>query len=168
MDKIKPNFENNLKNYLLIVFSISFIIFSLLLVNVFVLKLGQPIKNVNYGVILQKNINEKNLSLPFPNLENSLEIGSGNFDTQTTIYFKYFNKDFVEFQKVIKKKYIYSENVYDCKYWAYVWTLYWKENKNKYNWKLDYITTENHIFVMVSNSSGYCLLDGDDINCLYG
>lgn len=122
--------------------------------------MGQPIKNLNYGIILTNNIEEKNLTLPFPNIS-SLDIQFKENGGKMTIFESHFHKDFFEFKEVLNKNYIYSDD-YDCKYWAYVWTLYYKENRLRYNWKLDYIDTQNHVFVMVSNVSGYIILDGDD------
>lgn len=142
--------------FIIIVFVVSY----LTMINSFILALGDEIQNINYAIELQNNINKKNLSLPFPNITN---VNLSNSDYKTFIYNQNFNKNLTEFHKVLKENYIYSYNEYDCKYWAFVWTLYFKENKEKYNWRLKYITTQNHIVVMVYNEKGYIVLDGDDI-----
>lgn len=157
--ELKLKLESRLK------FVISFlsIIVILLIVNYFIYFMGQPIKNINNVIGLSNNIEDKNLTLPLPFL---LSSNSPYMTDNTYTYLEYFNLNFEEFKQVLNANYIYNSD-YDCKYWTYVWTLYWKETKDKTNWELDYITTQNHIFVIVSNESGYCVLDGNEQVCLW-
>jgi len=135
---------------------------SLAITYLFMLHMGQPLKNITYGSILSGNIGNKNLTLPFPpNTTLYLNSYDTRYSHEQNLFMGYFGKPFDEFKEILNGQFIYTED-YDCKYWAYVWTLYWKENKDKYNWKLDYLTTGNHVFVMVYNESGYIILDGDD------
>ena len=160
-EKLKEGF----KNYLAIMCTMLVIMTMLLGINFIFVELGDSVQNINYGVAISNHVSKNNLTLPFPFKENAPVIARGVFDPYSTFYMDNFNKDVFEFHRVLENNYYYN-NVYDCKYWAYVWTLYWKENREKYNWDIEYIDTENHVFVMVSNSTGYCVMDGKDLICM--
>lgn len=159
---VSDNLKNYLKNIAIygFVFLVAFLV--ILFVNLFVLKLGTPIKNINYAMILEDNVYSKNLSLPLPNIYG---ISTSQFDPASEFYMNNFDKPISEFHEILNQHYVYEEGTYDCKYWSYVWTLYWKSNYYKYDWDIEYLSTENHIFVMFSNSSGYIIADENNLNC---
>lgn len=159
--------SQNLKNYVrtitIYLFVFATVICFLLLLNLFIIKLGSPIKNVNVAIALQNHIDNNNLSLPMPNvvvLEQSI------VSPKTQFYLDNFDKPLYEFYDVLREHYIYEKDSYNCKYWSYVWTLYYKMNYKKYNWNIEYLSTDNHVFVMFSNESGYCIADGDILECM--
>ena len=158
---VSRKFIDWLKNVSMFAFVFTIIITFFILLNFVIVFLGDHVQSINYAIVLQENIKQKNLSLPLPNLS---EFQTSKFDPATDFYLNNFNKPLNEFLPILQQHYVYNSS-YDCKYWAYVWSLYWKTNKDKYNWDFEYLTTENHIFVMVSNSTGYCILDLDDIYC---
>lgn len=123
--------------------------------------LGDSIETATQGAMIENYIQENNLILPIPSANENYEF----MFNRDEAYLKYFSKPLPEFHQFLSEHYIYDVNSYDCKYWSYVWTLYFQMNKDKHNWKFEYIDTENHIFAMVSNSSGYCLLDENNVNC---
>jgi hypothetical protein len=159
--------SNKLINLGLFLFGFVLFFCIVIILNSSVVYLGQEIKDINQGLAISNHIKKNNLTLPFPN-KNKLEWNNGIYDYNTKIYLETFSKDYEEFRIILNSNYYYELGKYDCKYWSYVWTLYWKKNKERYNWKLDFITTENHLFVMVSNESGYIILDGNNqINFMY-
>lgn len=115
---------------------------------------GDSIKSTSYIYSTENNIKYNNLSLPFPN---SYNLKSLNVN--------YFDKSLQEFHQELIKNYYYDEN-YDCNYWSFVWGLYWKQNKDKYNWSIKFIDTDNHVFVMVYNLTGYCIMDQVELICM--
>lgn len=135
----------------------------LIIINGFIIFMGSDIQDLNIAYSLEKNIKNNNLSLPLPNVDNYLYFGK--FDKSSGLFMNEFNKPINEFIITLNNSYIYTLNEYDCKYWSYVWTLYWKQNYKKYNWDLKYITTTNHVFVMVSNETGYIIMDENTIDC---
>jgi len=145
---------NNFKWYMLfmVVVGLFFI-----LLNYTIVMIGDEIQNVNYAIGLGNHVKDNELNLPLPFMSDSSLNG----------YLKTFNQDIHNFKDIIDNNYIYTLDKYDCKYWSYVWTLWFKNNKDKYNLNIKYITTSNHIFVMVYNDSGYCTLDLFEANC-YG
>lgn len=153
MKKIKDN-SNKI---LMPIFSVLIVLFGLLLVFM----VGENLKIVTYGSMLESHIVNNNLSLPFPkywlNDTNPLYYSEVN---------KIFNQDLNTFHNTIKNNYYYEVNTYDCKYWSFVWLNYWKYNKDVYNWDVKFIETNNHIFLMVYNESGYCIMDGNELICL--
>lgn len=126
--------------------------------NYFIFVMGDSIKTYTYAKNIKEHIDENNLNLPFPNpLFNYTE----NPDLLNAIY----EMNLTEFTELVKTNYIYSENEYDCKYWAYVWTLYWNNNLYKKGYNLEYIDINNHVFVIVYTDIEYCLFDGDNVIC---
>lgn len=109
--------------------------------------------------------------------ENKLEIGFYGspynvslLDEQTELIFfeKLFKSDWRTFSKYYTENYFYEKNSYDCKYWAFVWAYYYYKNYDSFeekNIQFQYVQTENHIFVLLSNLKGYCLIDSGAINC---
>jgi len=139
--------------------SVSLVLFMPFIINYFVFNYSSEINNYNYGVILEDHIKNKNLSLLFPNSE---EFGTRY---QIEINKKVLDYDLYEFQNLVIENYKYSVNEYDCKYWSYVWLVYALHNKDKYNWKVEIKEVTKHIFIIVSNSSQYCILDQIYVNC---
>jgi hypothetical protein len=151
LTKKKEQFDK-IKVYLFIfVLSLTFFI----LLNFSIVMIGDEIKNVNYGFSLTSHVKSNNLSLPMP-------FFAGD---RLTFYENNFNKSIYDFQEVVINHYIYNDK-FDCKYWSYVWTLWFKENEDKYDLNLKYIDTKNHLFVMIYNDKGYCTLDLFNANCL--
>lgn len=115
-------------------------------------------KNVVYTFRIENILKEKNVSMPMPDYKKELyehyDIG------------KFYNGSVEEFGIVINSYYIHN-NTYDCKYWTYQWAKWWMHNKDRLNLDMKYITTDNHIFLMVYNESGYCTLDGREHNCYW-
>ncbi|MFW6173092.1 MAG: hypothetical protein ACOC5T_05050 [Elusimicrobiota bacterium] len=126
------------------------------------MNIGTQIENINIGFAIESHIKQNNLSLPLPNV---FPVSSSNFDPATDFYLEHFNKPIDEFSKTLNEYYIYEKDTYDCKYWTYVWTLYWKANHQKYDWDLQYGMTKNHIFTIVSNETGYCVFDLNMTDC---
>lgn len=112
------------------------------------------------GYYLEQNVKDKNLTLPFPNY-NLLEKGSFYYAKNLNTIF---SQNITEFHKNVQNNYVYN-NKYDCKYWAYVWTLYWKNNLRAKDWNLKYMTTKNHIFVMFSKDKEYCVANMHRLDC---
>lgn len=132
-------------------FSVFFIIVSAIVI------LGDEFETISTFIIIENHLESKNVSLPFP-----------NFDTNHIMNNEpeyYLGLPLGEFHEEVKKRFVYDEN-YDCKYWSYVWTLYWQENKDKYNWRLKTIDTDNHVFVMFYNETSYCTADQTNLNCV--
>ena len=112
----------------------------------------ETIKNT---ILIENYVEDNNLNMPFPNwvdLPNN-EIMVNNL-MNTNIY---------DFHEILIKNYQYDE-LYDCKYWAYVWANYWKYNSNKYDLKV--IKTDNHIFTILFNETQYCIADQLNLNCV--
>lgn len=145
-----------------IILSISIILTSFLGINYFIIKASDNIKVINYAYLLPKVLEVKNVSTPFPDSIGQIDLGL--YYNQDEIRDYYFNLPIEEFYSILQKKYTYSKD-YDCKYWSYVWSVYYVYNKDKYNWDLEYVDTNNHIFVMLYNESGYCIADLDRFDC---
>ena len=109
---------------------------------------------VNVGLI-EKYVSDENLNMPFPNY-----IQLPNNDANIL---KLMNKDIYKFHESVKNNYYYDE-LYDCKYWTYVWTNYWKFHKDEYD--LQVIRTNEHIFAILSNENIYCVADQVNLNCI--
>lgn len=158
----KEEFKQRFKNYLIMICTVFITIALIMGINFLFVSLSDEVKNVNYAIALSNHIEENNLILPFPFKHTIPIVGNTVFDQYTTFYLDNFNKGLYDFHELLKQNYYYDE-LYDCKYWAYVWTLYYKENKNEHNWHLKYLDTDNHVFVMVYNESGYIIMDGDEM-----
>lgn len=160
--KISNEMKNRIRGYMALIFVIAFISCFLLCTNFLLMTLGDELQNINYAVGLENNVKNKNLVLPYPDFNQEL-IGYKSFIDETT---ELFDKPINEYMDFIKEVYVYNET-YDCKYWAYIHSLYFVVVRETYDYKLKYITTPNHIFVMLYNETGYCILDGDEYICLY-
>ncbi len=157
--------ENKHYVNLLSIFFVACIVFFMFASFVFLLfEVSDDLQNIGYGYVLENHIKKNNLSLPFPT--SKYKLGYNELRNDELDYDEIFNKEIDEFKYTLFKHYEYVENTYDCKYWAYVWTLYWKYSL-KDTMKLKYVTTDNHIFVMVYNELGYCTLDSLEVNCLW-
>lgn len=148
---------------------LSLIIISIMLV-LLILSIGKEVDTISKAYVLQDYVTDKNLSLPIPQeFKDDYIVINQAYDTkENAIYLREFSKPIEEYKEFIQRNFMYDINSYDCKYWSYVHTLYWKMNYEKYDWNIEYIDTKNHIFVMISNSSGYAILDQDNINCYGG
>lgn len=123
----------------------------------FSVKVAPEVSNIMYAKGLQDIIIEdKNLSLPFPNSRDNPSLNSNLTHVDYTLD---------EMHAMIKQNYVYDKNSYDCKYWAYVWSIWWAENQYRHNFKIDYITTDNHVMVMFSNDSKICIANGQILDC---
>lgn len=149
--------NNNKRLRYMYLLLIGVIVTFFVLLNYTIVLVGDEVKNVNYAVSLTKNVKVNNLTLPMPFL----------LQDSLTFYDNNFNKSLYDFQEVVSVYYVYND-LYDCKYWSYVWSLWFKKNKDKYDLNIKYIDTKNHIFVMIYNDSGYCTLDLQNVNCLGG
>ena len=109
---------------------------------------------VNVGLI-EKYVKTNNLTLPFPNY---IELPNNE-----EYILNIMNQSIFEFKHTIENNYVYSE-LYDCKYWTYVWTNYWKFHKSEYD--LQVIKTDEHIFAILSNENIYCIADQMNLNCI--
>ena len=149
--------------YALLIFGVCV---SLFVFNVFIVAVGDNIKAINYGYMMQSHVLNNELSFPFPNSQELID---------SNIYLdRYAHKehlvnlplnDFIEELRFVYQKY-YEEDTYDCKYWAYVWTLYYQENKDRYGWTgIKYLDTPNHIVPVIYSENKYCLMDGDMVMC---
>lgn len=148
------------------VMPIMLVITFFILLNYVMIFASHYVININYAIQLNSHVKDNNLSLPIPmiplNYYNNVKV-SPAYD----FYTENFNQSVKNFHdNVIKKHYMYNE-LYDCKYWSYVWTLYWMMNEDKYNWNIKYLSTDNHVFVMVYNDSGYIIMDGKEMIQFY-
>lgn len=100
---------------------------------------------------LKSNFVSKNLSI----LDEPLDI---NLDYNKKLYES--DKDIYSYSQYIENNYFYDEN-YNCQYYSFIWSLY----AIKHNLDYKFITTDNHIFVLIYNETGYCLADGNNLTC---
>jgi len=105
--------------------------------------------------MIEDYVKSNNLNMPFPNW---IHIND-NEDINDL-----FSLGLFEFHEQLELNYIYDRDSHDCKYWAYVWSNYYKFNKDEYSLKL--ITTENHIFAILYNNNMYCIADQNILNCI--
>lgn len=147
--------DNNNKNKIIVS---SLILLLSLTIFVFVevtFKYNNELENIKNAYVIEDYVEDQNLRLPFPNW---VELGYNDNERINNLM----NLDIFEFHSKLVDNFIYSE-IYDCKYWSYVWTNYWKYNKNEYNLKI--ISTNNHVFVILYNNNMYCIADQDILNC---
>lgn len=109
---------------------------------------------VNVGLI-EKHVEDNNLNMPFPNW-----IEYPGYEKQVN---NLMNKNISEFHYELIDNYKYNED-YDCKYWTYVWTNYWKFHQDEYD--LQVIKTDKHIFAVLSNKDIYCIADQINLICV--
>lgn len=147
---------------ILVVTGIVFTVLFLGILNMGFVELGQEVTDVNQAIALEHHVKSHNLSVPFPDTFAPNQVSLKQY------YRKTFSQDLSDFHETLSKAYRYENGTYDCKYWSYVWTLYHKENKDRYGWNIDYITTDNHVFVMTYNETGYCIMDQNRLDCTPG
>ncbi|MHA1381439.1 MAG: hypothetical protein ACTSRG_23980 [Candidatus Helarchaeota archaeon] len=128
-------------------------------INYFIFNYSTDINNINYAKMMKNNIDNKNLTLLFPN--------SG--DLEDSLYKYKLTKDLLdlnltEFHNNVAFNYKYDSD-YDCKYWSYVWLIYAYHNKERYDWDVQITEVRNHMFILVSNNESYCILDQNIVNC---
>lgn len=145
--------------------TLMFILF-ILGINFLSIHVSDDVNNINYALMLQNHVGENNLSLPYPSFRQEFSGFDKRFIHKQRK--QIMEKNISEFTKIVEKNYEYEKGTYDCKYWSFVWTNYWKFHKEEYNWDMKYITTDNHIFVMVYNSTSYCTFDENNVNCYSG
>jgi hypothetical protein len=158
----KKKFKGYAKSYMISIMVMSFLVCFFFCLNYIILVLSDDIQNINYVIALESNVNNNNLTLPYPNFNQDL---IGYQSVKDYMRDAYENKSVAEYMDFISEIYFYDER-YDCKYWAFVHSQYFVIVKDKYNYNLKYITTRNHIFVMLYNETGYCILDGKEYLCL--
>lgn len=141
--------------------SVVFMILSLILLSQFILYLGDSINTLSLGVMLRSNVIDNDLNLPYPTFNLKLS----GYDNIYDYIYDNFNTSITSYRSYIERNFIYEANMYDCKYWSYIHTIYYTVNREKHNYNMKYITTNNHIFVMIYNDSGYCMLEQDLITC---
>lgn len=127
--------------------------------------IGDGINTLSHGIIINNHVNGNNLSVPLPNTDTRTSYVPYKHIREVE-YEKYIHLPLENFTKVIQENYYYDD-MYNCQYWSFIWTLYWQEHRNETKWKLEYVDTDNHVFVMVYNDTGYCILDQTEVNCLY-
>jgi len=158
MDKKKKEMIlRAVKLRLMIVVMMLLVITVFLTFHIFFIAISDNYQTLVYGVQVQNHVNDNDLSMPFP----SNPIVDDKLD-----YIDIMEQDLDNFHQDVKEYYYYDNDSYNCQYWAYVWLNWWKYNKDEYNLKIKTINTDNHIFVMVYNDSGYCMLDGNDKHCM--
>jgi len=123
-------------------------------------KVSDEMQNIYYGNMVQSHTKSNNLTFPLPNDESKILLKSNE-----NLIHKYFSMDLYDFDLLLKSKYKYEDETYDCKYWTYVWLSYTLYNSKKYGWSPKIISTDNHLFVMMYNDKGYCIADLDNLNC---
>jgi hypothetical protein len=96
--------------------------------------------------IYSKHVIDNNLSLLDANL-----YGTG----------WYSDRDLYEYHEIVKINYKYDKELYNCKYWALNWALYFE----KHNIEYEFIEPKNHVLVMAKYIDKYCFADGDILNC---
>jgi hypothetical protein len=129
-------------------------IFILMMFMVFV-KYSSQIETITNTILIENYVYENNLNMPFPYWET---LGDNNLNIDNLM-----SKNLTEFHKTLEKNYIYSE-LYDCKYWSFIWSNYWAYNKDKFDLKV--IRTDNHIFAILYNENVYCVADQKNLNCI--
>lgn len=123
--------------------------------------IGDGVQTLVYGITLQHHVLGKNLSLPFPDSYERNLYKTNYKDRDSDLIY---SQSLEEFAYTVNDHYYYSDD-YNCKYWSFVWTLYWQAHRSENNWELEYITANNHVFVMVYNESQYCTMDQTEVRC---
>lgn len=170
MDKRKKKIELRPET-LNFIFNISLAILGILIFLTFfgamkfiIVIFGDSVSMYQHAQVIENKIHSEGIPVPFPDSLFESENRAKGFRNTYDVRDYYFNLPFEEFQEIVKDKFVYSET-YDCKYWTYMWTAYWKYNKDKYNWGMKYISTDNHLFAIVYNETSYCTLDQDVVIC---
>lgn len=160
--KKKVSIHPLLFNLILMVLGIMLFVLFFSMTKYIIIIFGDSVNTYESIKNIQNNLNENNIPKPFP--DSFIELKGDEFISTSEIRDHYFSKPFDEFVEIVKDKFVYSK-IYDCKYWTYVWMTYFTYHKDEYNWKAEVIDTDNHMFMMVYNESGYCTLDQDQVNC---
>lgn len=143
------------------VIAISFLFVCALLYFV-VISTSDELNNIHFGGIAEEHVKKNKLVVPLPNSDQLVEYGA--FESRRDHLDFLGSLSLEDFSNHVNQVYSshYEVNTYDCKYWAYVWTLYYQENKD--NWNIKYITTDNHILgiVILSLSAIGYIIKKDD------
>lgn len=140
-------------------FTLFVVLILLIFISIFILidlnlNYSSEMDTIKNAVIIEDYVNDNNLNTPFPNW-----IHLNNDEEKIT---ELMSLSIFEFHHELNKNFVYN-SYYDCKYWSYIWSNYWKFNKDEYD--LDLIDTEGHIFAILSNENIYCIADQDLLNC---
>lgn len=147
-----------------------FIFLSLILgslANYFILKTSDSIVTINYVYQQEHMIEKHNLSFPFPNNEDIIKRNILVSNDEQLRQFL-FNLPLQQFHQEVINNYHYEPFFYDCNYWAYLWSAYVLSSQDINNLQVKIIDTDNHVFAMAYNESGYCIMDGSNLECLWG
>lgn len=135
---------------ILFVFGLNYIIFNY----------SDEIKTLNYAYMFDNHIKNNNLSPIFPHL-NDYE---GLFRQDIIKY--HLNQSIGDFHDSIMINFNYTQNGYDCKYWANTWLIYLYNNKERLNiTSVKVEDLENHVFIIFSTSDFYCVADQQILRC---
>jgi hypothetical protein len=107
---------------------------------------------------LKSQLDKKDLlNLDWDNVNQNLD--SEYFKSRTKTYS---DLNYFEFSNILKQKFTYDIDTYDCKYFAFIWALYFEKHKIPYQFKY----TSNHIFVIAYiENGGFCIANLQSINC---
>ena len=72
-----------------------------------------------------------------------------------------FNYNLSNFYEYINKNFYYNKNLYNCRYYTYLWLKWQKYHSNEYNSKI--ITLNNHLFVILYNKNKYIITDQNNV-----
>lgn len=150
-------FKERVRNYIINVLIILVLLCVPLLTYSGISILGEPVKQIEWGVMLSNHVYSQNLTLPVPN-RNELLITD-----ELDLYLRITDMNIDEYHNFIKENYYYEDGTYDCKYWAYVWTIWFKGNSDE--WDIKYVTTHDHIFVLFHKKGEYCIADLNRLKC---
>lgn len=113
----------------------------------------------------QDYIQKNDLKIPLPNIKELVALDG----TQTNI--DYAEENFVKYpdpeefnEEIIKPNFEYNQD-YDCKYWVYVWSVWWDYTKNQHDMEFRTVALDNHIYAVVYDESEYCVLDQNSVEC---
>ena len=73
----------------------------------------------------------------------------------------YTNLSLNQFYSILESNFEYNINTTNCIYWSNEYANFARANNHSYK----YITTENHIFIMIYANSSYCIADQLRLNC---
>ncbi|MFW6246890.1 MAG: hypothetical protein ACOC22_01800 [bacterium] len=170
MERVKKNKLDKVTKYFLFL-----IIFGVVLQVGFSYVMGylthDPVEKYLHVQELQYYVEDNKLQLGFYGnpFEEKIEENKVLQKIQAENFEKLFSSDVETFTEYYTQNYIYEENTYNCKYWAYVWTYYYYYNHDKFkaeNITHQLVVTENHVFVMFSSLEGYCFIDSGYITCM--
>jgi len=71
------------------------------------------------------------------------------------------DKDLWGWHEIVKLNYKYETDTYDCRYWSFVWALYFEKHGIDYS----FVTNDIHILVMANFDDKFCFADLDELRC---